>query len=57
MSLYFCQNVFDKLETEGFIVPASKPAQSALCRDGGEGSYEESSKQSFVVYLTANMLV
>jgi hypothetical protein len=34
-----------------------KPAQSALCRHGGEGSYEQPSKQLFVVYLTAKKLI
>jgi hypothetical protein len=36
---------------------ALKPAQSAICRHGSEGGYEQPSKQSFVVYLTAKKLV
>jgi hypothetical protein len=35
---------------------ASEPAQSALCKDRGGGIYEKPSEQSFVVYLTAEML-
>jgi hypothetical protein len=30
--------------------------QPALCRNGGEGGYEQLSKKSFVVYLTAKKL-
>jgi hypothetical protein len=41
----------------GVYLPALKPAQSALCRPGGEGGYEQPSKQSFMVYLTAKKLV
>jgi hypothetical protein len=41
----------------GVYRPALTPAQSALCRHGGEGSYEQPSKQSFLVYLTAKKLV
>jgi hypothetical protein len=41
----------------GFIVWLLKPAQSALYAYGGEGGYEQPSKQSFVVYLTAKKLV
>jgi hypothetical protein len=41
----------------GVYRPALRPAQSALCRHGGEGGYEQPSKQSSVVYLTAKKLV
>jgi hypothetical protein len=35
---------------------ALKPAQSAFGRHGGEGTYEQLSKQSFVVYLTTELI-
>jgi hypothetical protein len=40
----------------GAYRPALKPAQSVLCRHGGEGGYEQPSKQSFVAYLTGKKL-
>jgi hypothetical protein len=46
-----------QIGNDGVYRPALKPAQSALCRRGGEGGYEQPSKQSFVVYLTARKLV
>jgi hypothetical protein len=51
------QNVFGKFETAGLITRFQKPAQSASCRQGGAGGYEQLSKQSFVVYLTAKKRV
>jgi hypothetical protein len=40
-----------------FYDPPLKSAQSAVCRHGGEGSYEHPSKLLFVVYLTAEILI
>jgi hypothetical protein len=41
----------------GVYRPALKPVQFKLCRHEGEGGYEKSSKESFVVYLTERKLL
>jgi hypothetical protein len=46
-----------QIGNSGVYRPNLKPAQSALCRHGGEGGYEQPSKQVFVGYLTAKKLV
>jgi hypothetical protein len=46
-----------QIGNDGVYRPALKPAQHALCKHGGEGGYEQLSKQSFIVYLTAKKLV
>jgi hypothetical protein len=56
-------NLLDQCITEILLIyrvilnycrgPSLKPAQSTLYTHGGEGGYEQTSKQSFVLYLSA----
>jgi hypothetical protein len=55
--LTLLESILWQIGNGGVYRPALKPAQSTLCRHGSEGGYEQPSKQSFVVHLTAKKLV